>query len=320
MEIIPHFPYNEGLLIRDARQMENLYRSGKVDFCITIFYKVRDILKSRGVPVFILQPSFDDIRAGLQRLVLTNEQESSHNNPLAVMTIKTDMETVWMPEGGSFQLSIEKLHISREVCQFSKLLHAACIEQPPWGYILFTTRKDMESATDNYSRLPLMRNISESTAFTISIGIGYGNGGDEAEYHSMKALQQAQAHGGSKAYLIGRNISTPIPMSKTADGDHLTSKGSIDTQFFYLSRKAGVSLRMIAKLYYACQSSGKRRFTSFELADMAGVTPRTMNRILNKLIDHHLAQDVGRHFTVKTGRPGRIIEILFETKRKEREK
>lgn len=81
VEVIPFFPYNEGLLIKDANKMEKLYREKKVAFCITIFYKVRDILKERGVPVYILQPSYDDIRNGLQRSILTHEDEQQGREP-----------------------------------------------------------------------------------------------------------------------------------------------------------------------------------------------------------------------------------------------
>ena len=89
----------------------------------------------------------------------------------------------------------------------------------------------------------------------------------------------------------------------------------IDEQFLYLSKKSKVSVRIIANLYQACRDTGRQRFTAAELADLTGVTPRTINRILAKLIDHHLAQDVGRRFKDKTGRPSRIIEILFEPKK-----
>lgn len=93
-------------------------------------------------------------------------------------------------------------------------------------------------------------------------------------------------------------------------------EGPIDEKFLYLSKKSGVSIRILSNLYHACRDEGRLRFTSAELADLIGVTTRTMNRIIAKLIDHHLAQDVGRQFTEKTGRPSRIIEILLEPKMK----
>lgn len=78
-----------------------------------------------------------------------------------------------------------------------------------------------------------------------------------------------------------------------------------------------MSLRIITLLYHACRNLGKQRFTSSELADFLGVTPRTVNRILAKLIDHHLAQDVSRSFTGKSGRPA--ASSSSSSRRKEEE-
>lgn len=47
VEILPFFPFNEGLLIKDAYRLEQLYKEGKAEFCITMFYKVWEILKQK---------------------------------------------------------------------------------------------------------------------------------------------------------------------------------------------------------------------------------------------------------------------------------
>lgn len=316
VEIMPVKAYSEGLLIRDAARMEKLYRSGAVSFCITIFYQVRDMLKKRGVPVYILQPSYEDIRNGLQRLVLTYELQLNQNNRLAVIAIHTDTPKNPIPEATDFRLSLEKLAVAREVYRFAKSMDAACIEQPPAEYMLFATSSIIENMTDHYRHLHILQNVAENTAFTLSIGIGYGSTAADAKYHALRAMNHAIAAGGNQAYLIGRDLFTPVPMAANDKANNCRKEGPIDEKFLYLSKKSGVSIRILSNLYHACRDEGRLRFTSAELADLIGVTTRTMNRIIAKLIDHHLAQDVGRQFTEKTGRPSRIIEILLEPKMK----
>lgn len=109
LEILPILAYNEGLLIKNAAAMEKLYRMGKVSYCITLFYKVRDILDSKGIPVYILQPSFDDIRNGLQRLVLTHESMLDRGNRLAVIATHIDALKESIPNNNDYRLSMEKL-------------------------------------------------------------------------------------------------------------------------------------------------------------------------------------------------------------------
>ena len=320
LEILPILAYNEGLLIKNAAAMEKLYRMGKVSYCITLFYKVRDILDSKGIPVYILQPSFDDIRNGLQRLVLTHESMLDRGNRLAVIAIHIDALKESIPNNNDYRLSMEKLQVSREIHRFAHFLDAACIEQPPSGYFLFTTPALIENATNHYHHFSLLSNVAETTAFTLSIGIGYGETAAEAKYNALQGMEHSSASGGNRAYIIGKELFSRVPMSKNGQASQEKKEHPIDEQFLYLSKKSGVSVRIIADLYHACRDTGRQRFTASELADLTSVTPRTINRILAKLNDHHLAQDVGRRFTDKTGRPSRIIEIQFESKKHDKNK
>lgn len=310
---LPFFPYTESLLVKDANEMEMLYRNGKVDLCITIFYQVRDMLKARGVPVYILQPSFDDIRSALQRLVLAHELQLSQNSQIAVISIRTDIPSARFPESSGYDLALEQLSVTRHIYQFARAIQAACIEQPPSGYLLFGTRTLLENATDHFHHLPLLENVAEETAFTLSIGFGYGATADEAKLHAQRAMEHASADGGNTAYLIGKELATPVPMSRNDQSAQKKTDRPIADEFLSLSQKTGISIRILSRLYQSCRDTGRQRFTSAELADLTGVTPRTMNRILLKLIDHHLAQEVGRKYPRQTGRPSRVIELLIKS-------
>lgn len=311
---IPFFPYSEGLLIKDAIKMEKLYQEGKVDFCITIFYKVRDILKSKGIPVYILQPSFDDIRSGMQRLLLSHELHNQHNSHICVLSIHIDFLKETLPGSNTYHMSMSQLEAAKLIYAFAQALRGACIPQSPWDYLIFASATILENQTEQFQRFPLLENISTATPFTVSVGVGYGNYMNEAQYRAVKAMQHASSLGGNTAFLMTPDLSSRIPMAQSMQQIQKAEERPIDEHFLYLSKKSGVSLRMISKLYHACKEAGTCRFTSSELADLLGVTPRTINRTLTKLIDHHIAQDASRRFTGKTGRPGRVIELLLETK------
>lgn len=316
IETIPFFPYSEGLLVKDAAKMEKLYREGKVDFCITIFYKVRNILRDKGIPVYILQPSFDDIRNGLQRLLLSHELHHRESSQVCVMSVHIDLFKESLPGSNAYHMSMCHMEVTRKIFQFASSLHAACIQQPPWDYILFIPTDLLEAQTEQYRDFPLLEYIGTTTAVTVSIGIGYGSRIDEAQYRAIKAMEHASSLGGNMAFLMTPDLTSRIPMAQSMQQAQKKEERPIDEQFLYLSKKSGVSLRLISSLYHICQETGKCRFTTSELSDLIGVTPRTVNRILNKLIDHHIAQEASRHFTGKTGRPGRVIELLFETKKR----
>lgn len=304
-------PYTEAILLKDANQMEMLYRSGKIDFCITIFYHVLNMLRARGVPAYILQPSFDDIRSALQRLILAYELQLSQNSQLAVIAVKATHQPEKLPDGDSYDLALERLSVTQRLYKFARTLQAACVERPPSHYLLFTTKASIENATDRFHRLPLLEQIKAETAFTLSMGFGYGESANEAALHAEKALRQAESAGGNQAYLIGKELFTRVPMAREDQEAQDKEILSVDSRYLDLSKETGISLRLLSRLSRACRDTGRQRFTSAELADLTGITPRTMNRILTKLMDAHLAQEVGRQFLKQTGRPSRVIEILL---------
>lgn len=309
---IPVLPYTDSLLKKDAEKMIQIYQKGQAEFCITIFHQIEKILKAQGIPVYSLPPSFDDIRSALQRLILSHELKLSQNSQIAVISVKTDIPPDRFPDSSGYDLALEQLSVTRHIYQFARTIQAACIEQPPSGYLLFGTRTLLENATDHFHRLPLLENVAEETAFTLSVGFGYGTTADEAKLHAERAMERAAAGGGNKAYLIGKELITPVPMAKNDQSALKKTDRPIDGEFLALSQKTGISIRVLTYLYRACRATGRQRFTSAELADLTGVTPRTMNRILLKLIDHHLAQEVGRQYTRQTGRPSRVIELLIK--------
>lgn len=309
---LPFFPYTETLLLQDAARMEALYRRREVDFCITVFYQVRNLLQARNVPVYILQPSYDDIRTALQRLILSHELQLSQNSQIAVIAMKAEPKPGQFPEASGYELALERLQVTKHVYQFARTIQAACIEQPPSGYLLFGTRALLENATDHFHHFPLPEQTEAETGFILSAGFGYGVTADEAKLHAQRAMDYAAASPVNRAYLIGKELMTPVPMAREDQIAQKKEERPIDGHFLQLSQKMGISLHILSRLSQICRRTERRRFTSSELADLTGVTPRTMNRILAKLIDHHLAQEVGRQFVRKTGRPSRIIEILLK--------
>lgn len=309
VHVLPAAAYNEDLLLREAEEMAALYRAGAVDFCITIFYRVRKLLEAQHIPVYTLLPSFDDIRSAVEKLLFSHELRQSQTGQIAAMALRlSDREEPFSPDRAC-ELASARGAASAPIWQFARKIGAACIEQPPAGYLLFALRTAIETATDHYHRISLLPRVRSLSPLTLSMGFGLGASAEEARYHAEQALSHALSRGGDQAYLIGPGLSYPVPLAQSQRIPLQEPVRPIQEPFLSLSRDSGVSIRVLSLLYRACRDMGRTRFTSAELADFAGVTPRTMNRILLKLMDHHLAADVGRQFTSRTGRPSRLIEL-----------
>lgn len=310
VHIQPVTVYSEERLARDAARMAALYRAGTVDFCITIFYRVRTLLEEAGVPVYILQPSFEDIRAGIERLILSYELRRSQSSQIAVIALRLSASEEQYPADRGYDLAPAFLAASRTVWQFARSIRAACVERPPAGYLLFSTRTLIENATSRYRQIPLLAAVRANTPFTLSMGFGFGASAEEAKLHAERAVQRAVRRGGDQAYLIGPGLASPLPL---AVGNQLRTEDEADRPMqdalLPLAQKTGISVRTLALLARARRDTGRKRFTSAELADFTGVTPRTMNRVLRKLLDCGAAREAGHQFANRTGRPSRLIEL-----------
>lgn len=311
VHICPVETYSEERLAAEADRMAALCRSGKADFCITIFYRMQEMLAQRKVPVYILQPSFEDIRSGIERLLLSLALRESNHAPLACAAFHLAVPEDQYPADKGYELAAARLSAAQLIWQFARETQGACVERPPAGWLLFSTKAMIESATEGYRRLPLLAQIRGSSPFTLSVGFGLGTSAEEAKIHAERALETAVRRGGDQAYLMSPNRSFSVP---PASGEQYSQKHpvpDIREQFLPLASLSGVSVRILTLLYCACRDTARSRFTSAELADLTGVTPRTMNRILLKLFDKGLAREAGLRFTSHTGRPSRLIELLI---------
>ena len=136
-------------------------------------------------------------------------------NRLAVIAIHIDALKESIPNNNDYRLSMEKLQVSREIHRFAHFLDAACIEQPPSGYFLFTTLPSSRMRQTITTTFSLLSNVAETTAFTLSIGIGYGETAAEAKYNALQGMEHSSASGGNRAYIIGKELFSRVPMSKT---------------------------------------------------------------------------------------------------------
>lgn len=78
-----------------------------------------------------------------------------------------------------------------------------------------------------------------------------------------------------------------------------------------ISARSGISLRSLELLELVVRQYGLEYATPAQLCAVSGISPRNMNRILNKLEDAGYVAVVGKESRVSLGRPGRIIKISF---------
>lgn len=79
LSFIPPLPYTDHFITADAEALERRVLSGESAFCITIFYEVYHLLRKRHIPVYMLLPSYEDIRQTVSRLIMTCRLKASRD-------------------------------------------------------------------------------------------------------------------------------------------------------------------------------------------------------------------------------------------------
>ena len=284
------------------------YRSGMVSCCITGLGNISDYLESRDIPVFTLDPTYDVIRETLMRLQMKSEVKKNRQSQIVVLYATIDESGDYsIKNDDNYNSAIEHMTVSKNIYKFAQSIGGVVTERNRGYFLIFTTRNLIETITENFRTLPLLDNIEDNALRTISAGIGYGNNVMEAKQNAVNGMLRSKNNGGSQAYVVYNNkvigpIKPSVNISKTKDL-------RVDKSFHIIAEETRLSINSIYKLHSIMVSSNKKTFTSKELSELYGVTSRSMNRILDKLIENDYAAVVGERVISNHGRPSRIIQL-----------
>ncbi len=287
---------------------EQCYNNKGVSFCITGISDVYQHLLARSIPCLPLNPTKRCLDAAIRRLNIKQGLARQENSHIVVLAIERDLPSEYaLIHENEYQLALESMKISEEIYLFSQRIQAAVIEREIGKYLLFTTQTLLELETDSLKNIRIITQPDVRRFSTLSIGIGYGKTAREAKYNANLGLLKAKKHGGNRAYKVENNeYIGPITPSVTEE----ENAPYLDGPFQEIALESGISINSVLKLQAIIDRQKKNAFTSNELARLFGVSSRSMNRMLSKLLDSNHAKIVGCNMRTQSGRPSRIIRLF----------
>lgn len=162
-------------------------------------------------------------------------------------------------------------------------------------HLLVTTRGPVHEVTGGFTRLPMLARLAANQP-VVHIGLGMGRSAAEAESLARRALARARRIGEVAAVLCLR-----------ADTDIVLESGTPQStaapNLAVLSRRVGLSVATLEKLYAAADAGEDAQLNTREIADRLGVQQRTARRMLNRLELAGLAERTGSQASGGSGRP-----------------
>lgn len=280
-----------------------------VSCCITAFGGAYQYLKTKNIPCLMIEPTKNIIRETLNKLQLKYLFQVSQQSQLVALSIQIDTPSEHsLLEENEYQGVIDRMKVSEQVYLYAQRIQAAVIETGSRNYLLFSTRQLLENETNDLKNLELLRNVSDNTSSTVSIGIGYGKTVKEVKNGSHLGMTRASKRGGNLAYVVydGKKIIGPIKgLAQTKEPARI-----IDEKFLRISEKVGVSINTVYKIYCIVEQHGQSGITAKELATLLGVTARTVNRLIEKFEASGFIKTIGKRVIDGAGRPSRVFRFF----------
>ena len=296
-------------MVNDALAQHLKHYEDGAQLCVTNVTDIYLSLVRMNIPATIISPTAESFVHEIRNLMLRYRLKSQDSCSLAVMLIRLRYKEKYRFYGEMPIREIDELAgAAKLMADFAEKLDGAMFCLGRWEYLLICSRLLLQNATNQFVDITLMHNISRDTSFDITIGIGCGKTVSEAQSNAVMALNRTAQRGTSTVVALSATqfIGPLIPKSERFPEDSSTESRLED-----IARTTGLSVNTLNRLYQFTRKRNSSLFTSSELAEALEVTPRTVNRIIERLTDHRFAAIAGKHMPKQKGRPARVIRLLF---------
>ena len=300
---LPHFVQNT----LDEHQQN--YRCGLCDICVTTIREVYIFLQQLGIPPVFMAPDEERYISEIRWLMLLpNSQQRPRDN--VCISIRASRCNDFYVSSQPLLLEVSNLgRLTEEVALFAHQINGAMISVSSSEYVIFCSERDLKKATDNLSHLELLNTVCTNTAFTLSMGIGYGRTTMESKANADIGARRSYCEGGNRAFIVygpGNELG-PIEPNEVKHPQN----AFVEHRLVLLAETAGLSIQTIFRIDCMLKTKHEKTFTALELAQALNVSHRTANRIILKLESANLLMESGKCALNGSGRPARIMKAIF---------
>lgn len=288
------------------------YEKAHISCCLTALNNVYEALKKNGIPCIVIDPTTEILKNTIERIHLKHMATIGDQFKIVVIIINIELPNEYsITNVNEYEQILENMKVLKQIYIFGQRLQAAVVQLNPDNYLLFTTKKAIETETNQYKNIELLKKTRGELTNSVNIGIGYGFTARDAKYSAKLGIEKAKACKGNIAYVLdsGKTIIGPIKWSEKNKFD--SNNNHIDAFYYQISEDTGLSIDTIYKLHSLVNLYQKDTYTSTEMATALKITPRSMNKILKKLENKNFIKIIGKTASCSVGRPKRIIKILF---------
>ena len=280
------------------------------DLVLTNFPDIAEELRRNNIAVYYAVPGKNNIIQEIRNLKLGIKLYETQNRLayvyLCLRYKYTTIELIQLPVREMNELS----NISNNINAFAQSIDAACFSLSRWEFVILCDENLLMQKTASLTNLPLLKKICNESIFDALMSIGIGRTAKTAYSSAMISYSSSVRIRNTNA-VITYEGHEPLPplIYKMESGKEIPV--NTDDYIFSMAEKSSVSYESLHKLYIASLKKESKLFNSREIAEILGISSRSANRLLVRLLDSDCATIVNSVSLNTKGRPNRVIQIHF---------
>lgn len=281
------------------------FNQGLTTGAITSINSVAKRLQEVGVPVQRLIPTSQGMQNTLRLIVTFVEGEQARGKQLVLLMAQAAKaqfrDEEWWNETG------------RWLEQEGKRYRASVFWNSQEIIVLLNQRLFDKYTAHGETAIPLTQALRKQVGDKMVVGIGMGSTMLDAEDNARAALELARKTGADHIYIINQAKEVVGPLSIRGGHAPLYQLASTEAVITDLAERTGLSVKTLSKVLNLYDDSGTEQFSSKVIKDGLGITLRSANRILTKLVEAGVAVPVGYEDQVGRGRPRVLYTLNLDT-------
>lgn len=295
---------------RVAGEHRRNFKNKNCSICITNVRTVLEQLTSENIPCVLLTPSAESFAYEIRKLIVGHSiRKTAVNQNVIVSFSMSPRNNFFAYNRTIFQEYNECSRILEKVSILAQRVNGAMLINGSSKCLLICKASELEHIWEQYAKINVLKFAELETSLKLAIGVGYGKNLRTAQVNSGAALLQAVSYGQCCAFVVynANNIIGPIgsPLSAKRDANMFSLRLS------EISRKSGISINTIFKIDEFLKRGNTKFFSSATMAQELGISIRTANRIIDKLLYSNIIEETGRYVVGEKGRPTRMFQFVI---------
>jgi hypothetical protein len=225
------------------------------------------------------------------------------------------MATVYIaPVAGTYkyldnlEMDIKLLSIQRELLNLIKEgTYDFIIQSNSKRIEMHSTIEELMRLTDQFNTCEIRNFLKRNIDIDFSVGYGSGKNPTISKVNAQKAFAKSEESGGQYSYYKAEDIDSVICLGgENPQGQVFKSNPFVDS----LATKLDLNPTYLYKTIIHATKIQSNKYTSQNLSSLLGISTRSGNRILNKLVEKGVAT-VNHIKNESKGRPIKEYRLLF---------